>query len=354
MKMPNDNRGSESRKFGSQIAHGLPDGMSVAAAEPQWDFFISYTQADRAWAEWIAWELEESGRRVLIQAWDFVPGSDWISGMQAGIRDAARTIAVLSDAYLESVYGNAEWQAIISGDPDRKARKLLIVRTVSCERPGLLAGIVGIDLFEIPEAEARDRLWKMIAAAESGRAKPAVPPQFPGAQRAIPSEPGFPGSDQTTGTTRTIHRSEDTGSTGRGSGSRTDSKTQASVHDAVGDAQPTSSAGRRPWKALRKRKTLFVGLVIILILTAAAGILITRITRTVMAIEVIRTVSQGQRFTPSDLHEVQIEADSGVSYVSWSYAGQVTQYFAATLVPAGTLLTAAMVASTDNPVARHS
>jgi len=23
----------------------------------RWDFFVSYTQADRAWAEWIAWTL---------------------------------------------------------------------------------------------------------------------------------------------------------------------------------------------------------------------------------------------------------------------------------------------------------
>lgn len=22
-----------------------------------WDFFISYTDADRAWAEWVAWQL---------------------------------------------------------------------------------------------------------------------------------------------------------------------------------------------------------------------------------------------------------------------------------------------------------
>jgi hypothetical protein len=31
--------------------------------------------------------------------------------MQAGARDAARTIAVLSPEYLKSVYGGAEWQA---------------------------------------------------------------------------------------------------------------------------------------------------------------------------------------------------------------------------------------------------
>lgn len=159
------------------------------------DFFISYTQDDRAWAEWIAWVLEEDGHRVLIQAWDFVPGSNWMASMQAGTRDAARTIAVLSDAYLRSVFGGAEWQAAMARDPDGTGRKLLVVRVADCERPGLLAGVVGVDLFGMPEEEARGRLRTMVAAAESGRAKPAVAPGFPGAPpgRAVPSEPDFPG-----------------------------------------------------------------------------------------------------------------------------------------------------------------
>ena len=37
------------------------------------DFFISYTSADRAWAEWIAWQLEAAGFTTLLQAWDFRP-----------------------------------------------------------------------------------------------------------------------------------------------------------------------------------------------------------------------------------------------------------------------------------------
>ncbi len=57
-------------------------------AEPGWDFFVSYTQADRAWAEWIAWTLEEDGYQVLVQAWDFVPGSNWVQKMQDGVREA--------------------------------------------------------------------------------------------------------------------------------------------------------------------------------------------------------------------------------------------------------------------------
>jgi hypothetical protein len=30
----------------------------------QRDFFISYNQADRTWAEWIAWQLEHAGYSV--------------------------------------------------------------------------------------------------------------------------------------------------------------------------------------------------------------------------------------------------------------------------------------------------
>ena len=34
-------------------------------------FFVSYNKADRAWAKWIAWQLEETGYSTVIQAWDF-------------------------------------------------------------------------------------------------------------------------------------------------------------------------------------------------------------------------------------------------------------------------------------------
>jgi hypothetical protein len=48
------------------------------------DFFVSYTSADRAWAEWIAWQLEAEGYTVVVQAWDFTPGRSWTHEMQGG------------------------------------------------------------------------------------------------------------------------------------------------------------------------------------------------------------------------------------------------------------------------------
>ena len=92
------------------------------------------------------------------------------------------------------MYGSAEWQAAWAAGSGGAGRKLLVVRVRDCDRPGLLAGVVGVDLFGIAEAEAKARLRRMVAGALAGRAKPAVAPGFPGAGRAMPREPRFPGA----------------------------------------------------------------------------------------------------------------------------------------------------------------
>ena len=159
----------------------MTDGDSGMA---EWDFLLSYQQADRAWAEWIAWQLEDAGHSVLFQHWDFVPGTNWIKLMQDGVSRSTRVIVVLSPAYIGSVFGAAEWQAISAHDPDGAKRRVIPVRVADCERPGLLAGIVGIDLFGVPEATAGQRLRDAIQRALAGRAKPLNPPSFPAAAAA--------------------------------------------------------------------------------------------------------------------------------------------------------------------------
>jgi hypothetical protein len=161
-----------------------------------WDFFVSYTQVDRGWAEWVAWELEESGFRVLVQAWDFVPGVNWVQRMREGVAGAERTIAVLSPAYLASQFGTAEWTAAWSKDPLGVDRKLLTIRVADCERPDLLANVASFDLFGLAEAEAKSRLRRLVTGAVVGRLKPASPPPFPGSggSRAFSRPVAFPGA----------------------------------------------------------------------------------------------------------------------------------------------------------------
>lgn len=171
-------------------------GGMAGRAKP--DFFVSYAAPNRDWAEWIAWQVEDVGFRVLLQDWDNVPGSNWLGAMQDAVQYATRTIAVLSPAYLASVYGAAEWQAAWRVDPDGQTRKLLPVRIAECERPGLLAGVVSVDLFGTTEPEARRRLHAAVDAALRGRGKPTERPPYPGrkppatAARTERDRPRFP------------------------------------------------------------------------------------------------------------------------------------------------------------------
>jgi len=143
------------------------------------DFFVSYTQADRKWAEWIAFQLEAAGYTTIVQSWDFRPGGNFVREMDRAIAQAERTIAVLSPDYLAAPYPQDEWTAAFAG------RKLLPVRVRECKVEGLLGPIVYIDLVGLDEAAAKKAL---LAGVLGERAKPTSVP-FPTAKA-----PHFPGA----------------------------------------------------------------------------------------------------------------------------------------------------------------
>jgi hypothetical protein len=152
------------------------------------DFFISYTSADRAWAEWIGFVLEEEGYSVIIQAWDFRPGSNFVQEMQRAAIEAQRTIMVLSPDYLKSQFASSEWAAAFGQDPKGLERKLVPVMVRPCEPLGLLSTLVHIRLVDEDEDAARESL---VSGVRTSRAKPARRPAFPGAAKPAPK--AFPG-----------------------------------------------------------------------------------------------------------------------------------------------------------------
>ncbi len=162
------------------------------SAMGRWDFFLSYAAEDRLWAEWLAWQLESAHYRVLIRAWDFVPGSNWSLHIQQGVVGAERTIVVLSAAYLRSLDDTPEWQAAFAADPSGAGRRLLPVRVEDCELPGLLKQLAPIDLFDQPADSARDTLIALVRHAIDGRAKPNIEPAFPAQAQTRLAEPAFP------------------------------------------------------------------------------------------------------------------------------------------------------------------
>jgi tetratricopeptide (TPR) repeat protein len=164
--------------------------MAEPETLPRHDFFVSYAGPDRAWAEWIAWQLEAAGFTTLLQAWDFAPGRDWAHLMQRGTMQSRRTIAVLSSAYLESAFGEAEWLAAFANDPTGEHGLLIPVRVEEVEPPGLLRTRVYLDLVGLSGDTARQRL---LDAVSQSRLKPASEPEYPGFAGASGASPRYPG-----------------------------------------------------------------------------------------------------------------------------------------------------------------
>ncbi|MEN8447679.1 MAG: TIR domain-containing protein, partial [Cyanobacteria bacterium J06555_13] len=155
-------------------------------------FFVSYNKADSAWAEWIAWTLEEAGHTVVIQAWDMRPGSNFVLGMHSSATDCEKTVLVLSEDYLKSEFTQPEWAVAFAEDPKGVGRKIIPVRVQECEPKGLLRPIVYVDLVNLDEESAR----KSILDALPDRLKPDIQPAFPkghtNTKRTITRKPIFP------------------------------------------------------------------------------------------------------------------------------------------------------------------
>jgi hypothetical protein len=156
------------------------------------DFFISYNKADKSWAEWIAWTLEEEKYSTVLQAWDFRPGSNFVLEMQRASTDTERTIAVLSPAYLNALYTQAEWAAAFKQDPTGEQGTLLPVRVSPCKPKGILSTLIYIDLVDLDKDTARTTLLEGISRE---RIRPVAEPAFPGSvERSVSQEPRFPGA----------------------------------------------------------------------------------------------------------------------------------------------------------------
>ena len=145
---------------------------------PSKDFFISYNKADRQWATWIAFALEENNQyTTMIQDWDFRPGGNFVLDMQRAMTECERTIAVLSVDYLAAIFTQPEWAAAFRADPTGSSNTLVPVRVGPCQPPGLLSTIVYIDLVGRDPVDAKTTL---LDGVRRDRRKPVSEPAFPG------------------------------------------------------------------------------------------------------------------------------------------------------------------------------
>jgi hypothetical protein len=169
------------------------------------DFFVSFNSADKTWAEWIAWTLEEAGYQVVYQHWDYRPGGNFVLEMQKAAEGTRKTLIVLSEDYLRADYTQPEWAAAFVDDPRGDKRKLIPLRVAPCSPTGLLKPLIFADLVGLSPEEAKEAV---LTAVMDGRPnKPAQAPAFPGAPKHAPSAgpaPVFPSAPVPTTSTLNV------------------------------------------------------------------------------------------------------------------------------------------------------
>jgi len=144
------------------------------------DFFVSHAGAERAWAEWVAWQLIDAGYTVELDVWDWPVGRNFVMAMSDALDRCDRVVALLSAAYVDrSRYTTEEWTASQVHLPGVEGDRLVPVRVEDMPVagvPALLRPLVSCDLFGVDAAEAR----RVLLAAVKGPERPGGEPVFPG------------------------------------------------------------------------------------------------------------------------------------------------------------------------------
>ena len=144
------------------------------------DFFVSHAGADRAWAEWVAWQLEQAGYTVELDVWDWAAGQNFMTAMSDALGRCDRVVALFSAAYFDrSRYTTEEWSVAALHVPGTGDNRLVPVRVEEVPiagMPAVLRPLVFRDLFGTGEEQARQVLLEAVA----GPRRPDHQPVFPG------------------------------------------------------------------------------------------------------------------------------------------------------------------------------
>ncbi|MCW8382438.1 FxSxx-COOH system tetratricopeptide repeat protein [Streptomyces justiciae] len=162
-----------------------PGSASDRASDGVW--FISHAGADRAWAEWIAWQLLDAGLEVELDCWDWGVGDNFVLKMNAAL-ERGRFLALFSPAYFEPErFTTPEWTAMVA-----RQEMITPVRIAQTPTPPILSPLIVTDLFGLDDQAAREALLRAVNGPARPTRAPGRPPGM--LSRVGGSGPRLPGS----------------------------------------------------------------------------------------------------------------------------------------------------------------
>ncbi|MEU1214133.1 FxSxx-COOH system tetratricopeptide repeat protein [Streptomyces sp. NPDC005791] len=159
------------------------------------DLFLSYVAENRMWADWIESVLTRAGFRVVPRDVSADPGS--LDPTHATAEAAARTVVLLSSAYLKSQRAVSLWERAVSDDPGGGRRQLLPLRISDVRLSAPYIDRNPVDLFRLDEVHATTALMRAldrpVQLGDGASPGPRFPGTVPRIWNAPPRNPGFTG-----------------------------------------------------------------------------------------------------------------------------------------------------------------
>ncbi|MFG2331842.1 FxSxx-COOH system tetratricopeptide repeat protein [Streptomyces sp. NPDC048604] len=194
----------------SVVTEGEITGMPPVAEEPRLrirdaftrrrpalpaDLFLSYVAENRMWADWIESVLTRAGFRVVPRDVSAEPGPDE-PAVHPG-EHAARTVVLLSSAYLKSTRAMEVWQRASAEDAAGSRRHLLALRVGDVRLTAPYIDRNPVDLYRLDEHHATSALLRALERPVTLPDGQAPGPRFPGTVPKIwnapPRNSGFTG-----------------------------------------------------------------------------------------------------------------------------------------------------------------
>lgn len=169
--------------------------------------FISYASADRAWAEWVAWQLEDAGYAVELDLWHWSAGDDFVERLDQAL-GRGRIVALFSRAYFDTEQSTLDGVSAVLA----AGARLVPVRIDDAVPPPFLSGLVAPNLSWLDEEEAQAALLRAVAgplgtpssapsyqgaagSRGSGTAGPRLPGSLPQVWNLLPRRANFVGRE---------------------------------------------------------------------------------------------------------------------------------------------------------------
>ncbi|WP_405391692.1 FxSxx-COOH system tetratricopeptide repeat protein [Streptomyces sp. NBC_01102] len=159
------------------------------------DLFLSYVAENRMWADWIESVLTRAGFRVVPRDVSAEPVT--VDAALTTPEAAARTVVLLSSAYLKSQRAVDLWDRAVADDSGGGRRQLLPLRVSDVRLSAPYIDRNPVDLFRLDEVHATAALMRALDRPVQLGDGVSPGPRFPGTVPRIwnapPRNPGFTG-----------------------------------------------------------------------------------------------------------------------------------------------------------------